>query len=187
MRLLKLAHQPDCAWRERGPDFEDHGFGVATAQDVEEKMRNGKVEWTFRQAAADCIDLVKFHLRAFAGCQSRSRQFDHPRAAFDNRDASAVIRLQQTCEKSPIAFAQNQYTASLGGVGQKIEPGTFQPAPKRPILQPAIAFGDAIDIHRGIRNKSGLSNTPSTRTRRASKGRPRPTQNSTAQAPALTA
>jgi hypothetical protein len=105
--LLKFAHQPAGGWRERRAYLADDSVGIATVQDIEEKMSNGKVERALGQAAGHCVNLVKLHARLFAGWHPQSRQIDHPCADFDYRDARVPIRVQQSREKSPIAFAEN--------------------------------------------------------------------------------
>ena len=71
-RFLKLAHQPVGAWRKQRAYLANQGFGVAAAQDVQEKMTDGAIEWAVGQRMRHRVDLMKLHARPIARCHALS-------------------------------------------------------------------------------------------------------------------
>ncbi len=185
--LLKFAYQPNGAWRERGADLADHCFGVAAVENVEEEMSHNKVELSIGQNAGHCVGLIELDPEVIGVWQSSPCQIDHSGARFQDRDTGLPVILEQSRQESSIAFAQNQHAPSLPGVRKEIEAGVLQSQSESCIFQPPVTVCDWVGIHFNIRNRIGLSNTPSTSARRASSEIRPPNQNSNVQAPALNA
>src|ERR1700723_2115923 len=90
-RLLKFAYQPAGAWREQHVYLENHSFGVAAVQGVDEKMSDGQVERAWGQCLAHRVNVVKFHSGEFSRRYPLASHLDHSGTGFDHGDAGVLI------------------------------------------------------------------------------------------------